>query len=183
MMSHFNFKSLVFYGITIVLVVALFDIVTAYGEKNLKAPAAIDGSYPLSFAEVPACLKSNPLVLTIQQSGTYLNASLLPTNTNSKPASAAAKKPSLTGQMKNQQVSITGPAPAKICNSAAPPSRISIQGQVEIQGREGKSLKGTLSLLNAAAGATSGGPLSSPPGIPGNVEFTAQRQPPAKKVE
>lgn len=166
-MSHFNFKSLAFYGIAIILVVALFDIVTAYGEKNLKAPAAIDGSYPLSFTQVPACLKSNPLVLTIQQSGTYLNASLLPTTTNSKPASAAAKKPSLTGQMKNQQVSITGSAPAKICHTA-PTSRISIQGQVEIQGQEGKSLKGT---------------LSSPPGIPGKVEFTAQRQPPAKKVD
>jgi hypothetical protein len=69
--------------------------------------------------------------------------------------------------MQNQQVSITGPA-TKICQSATLPSQINIQGQVEIQGQEGKSLKGT---------------LSSIPGIPGNVEFTAQRQPPAKKVE
>ncbi len=168
-MSHFNFKSLAFYGIAIASVVILFQVVTSYGEKNLHAPVAIDGRYPLSFAqEEPACLKSSPLVLAIQQSGTYLNASLLPTNTNGgKPVSAAQKKPSLAGQLTNQQVSIAGVTKTKICGGVSP-EQVKIQGQVEIQGREGKNFKGKMT-------------LSAIPGVPGEIDFTAKRQPPVKE--
>jgi len=167
-MSHFNFKSLAFYGGAIVLVVVLFEIVTNYGETGLKAPVAIDGSYPLSYTQdLPTCLKSNPLVLTIQQSGRYLNASLLPTNTNGKQATAAQKKLSLTGQLTNQEVNIEGTANAKICNNTVPSNQVNIQGKVEFQGREGKNLKGKM-MLNS---------------IPGGIEFIAQRQPPATGAE
>jgi hypothetical protein len=44
-MSHFNVKSLIFYGTAICSVVTLFTIVTAYGEANLKASRPIDGDY------------------------------------------------------------------------------------------------------------------------------------------
>jgi hypothetical protein len=163
-MSHFNFKSLGFYGGAIVFVVVLFASVTNYGQKHLKAPAAIDGPYSLSFGQnVPYCLKSNSLVLNIQQSGSYLSASLLPNNTNNGKGATAATKPSLTGQMRNQQLSLSGTAPSlSVCNNAVSqgnhPSQLKILGQVE-----GKNLQGKLTLSS----------------LPGDIGFIAQREAPA----
>lgn len=174
-MNHFNFKSLGFYGGAITAVVVLFEIVTNYGESRLKAPPSIEGRYPLSFAQnLPDCLKSNALVLTIQQSGTYLSASLLPTKTNGKRATAAEEKPSLTGQLSNQQLNISGASRSKICHklvaqaeaSGSPqdsgPSLVNIQGRVE-----GKNLEGKMTLSV----------------IPEAIEFTAQREAPAQPSE
>ena len=58
-MTHFNLKSLTFYGGAITAVVVLFEVVTAYGESNLKAPINIDGRYRLSYTQQPDCLNSN----------------------------------------------------------------------------------------------------------------------------
>lgn len=173
-MSHFNFKSLTFYGVAIAAVVVLFELTTSYGETHLKAPPSIEGHYPLSFAQKPDCLKSNALVLTIQQSGSYLSASLLPINTNGKQATAASEKPSLTGQLSNQQLNLSGANKVKICNNAVSqteiidrsndnqPSQVNIQGQVE-----GKTLQGQIKLSS----------ISQP------LEFTAQRESPAQPSE
>ncbi len=170
-MSHFNFKSLAFYGGAIAVVVVLFSTVTSYGETHLKAPAAVDGSYRLSFGHLPDCLKSNPLVLNIQQSGSYLSASLLPTNTNNnKGATAAKAKPTLTGRLNNQQLSLSGTAPLlSVCNNVSQaepsgstkdnhPTLVKILGQVE-----GKNLQGKMNLSS----------------IPGDIGFTAQLEAPA----
>ncbi len=171
-MSHFNFKSLAFYGGAIALVVVLFEVVTRYGETNLKAPAAIEGRYPILFAQKPDCLKSNPLVLTIQQSGSYLNASLSP-NTNGKEATPAKQRPTLSGRLSNQQVSISGASKAKICNNAVPQAGTTAPqdnhpSQVNIQGRfEGKNLEGKMNVSS----------------IPGEIGFTAQREPRAQSSE
>jgi len=67
-MSHFNFKSLTFYGIAITSVLALFKVVTAYGESNLNASTSINGRYRLSYTQ-PNCRQANALLLTIEQSG------------------------------------------------------------------------------------------------------------------
>ncbi|MBC6435921.1 hypothetical protein FM036_43120, partial [Nostoc sp. HG1] len=49
-----------------------------YGENNLKAPPPINGLYRLTLSEnLPNCEKSDTLTLKIQQSGIYLNASVL----------------------------------------------------------------------------------------------------------
>ena len=171
-MSHFNFKSLAFYGGAIAVVVVLFSTVTSYGESHIKAPTAVDGPYRLSFGHLPDCLKSNPLVLNIQQSGSYLSASLLPTNTNNnKGATAAKAKPTLTGRLSSQQLSLSGTAPLlSVCNNAVSqaeasgspkdnrPSLVKILGQVE-----GKNLQGKMNLSS----------------IPGDIGFTAQREAPA----
>lgn len=104
-MSHFNFKSLTFYGVAIGSVLLLFKVVTAYGEKNLQAPPVINGRYRLTLAEnLPNCETSSPLLLNIQQSGIYLNASLLPANANAD----TEKQHSLTGLFQNQQSSLSG---------------------------------------------------------------------------
>jgi len=170
-MSHFNFKSLAFYGGAIAVVVVLFETVTAYGETQLKAPPVIEGRYPISFVQKPSCLKSDPLVLTIQQSGSYLNASLSAANTNGKGATTAQEKPSLTGRLSNQQVSIAGTS--TICHNAVSQAQTTVPNdnqpsQVNIQGRlEGKNLEGKMTISS----------------IPGDIGFTAQREAPAQASE
>ncbi|MBD2387578.1 hypothetical protein [Cylindrospermum sp. FACHB-282] len=113
-MTHFNFKSLAFYGVAISSVLILFKAVTAYGENNLKTATSINSRYRLTLTEnLPNCEKSNALTLNIQQSGIYLNASLLPANTN---ADTEQKLP-LSGLLRDQQLSLSGKVDKSIlCN-------------------------------------------------------------------
>jgi len=55
----------------------LFNVVTACGKAKLKAPAPIDGRYRLLYSKFAQLSKSDALV-DIEQSGIYLNGSLLP---------------------------------------------------------------------------------------------------------
>lgn len=115
-MSHFNLKSLTFYGVAIALVLVLFKVVIAYGESNLKAPTSIEGRYRLSYTQ-PNCRYSNTPVLSIQQSGIYLNGSLLPALADDQQLKSAEKRPTLAGQMHNQQITLAGTVPAStLCN-------------------------------------------------------------------
>lgn len=142
MMSHFNFKSLLFYGVAIGSVLLLFKVVAAYGEANLKAPKPIDGDYRLSLAQKLNCPKSEDLVLTIQQSGIYLNGFLLPAN--AQMSAATEEKPSLTGILRNQQLSLSGTVPSSIfCSEPVSESGnvVTIESQLQ-----GENLEGKLSL-------------------------------------
>ncbi|MBO3460352.1 hypothetical protein G7B40_018280 [Aetokthonos hydrillicola Thurmond2011] len=135
-MNHLNVKTLAFYGGAIAAVLCLFGVVTAYGTDHLKAPAAIDGNYPLKASNLPPCLKTSAVVLNIEQSGRYLSGSLLPVD-NAK-LKAAQKKISLDGSLINQQISLEGTVPAfPSCSN----SRVKIQGEVK-----GKTLSGQISL-------------------------------------
>lgn len=175
MSSHFNFKSLGFYGVAIGSVLVLFNVVTAYGEANIKAPAAIGGRYRLTLAQnLPNCLKSDTPVLTIEQSGIYLNGLLLPADTTAQQARAGEKKPSLTGQMINQQVNLAGTVPSStFCNNASQAEtsdrvKDSSSTSVSIQSRvEGENLEGKITLSD----------------IPGAIGFTAQREAPVPATE
>lgn len=162
-MSHFKFKSLVFYSATIGGVVILFNGVTAYGENQLKAPPPIGGSYQISTQNLPICLKPDRLVLTIQQSGIYLFGSLLSAKTEGKTASAAEEKPSLTGRMSNQQLILEGLVPGIAnCNPSLQQATTSVGSiSVKIQGVvKGETLIGQITLSS----------------IPKAVEFTSQRE-------
>jgi len=79
-MSHFNLKSLTFYGVMIGSVLVLFNIVSVYGESSLKAPPNISGNYLLDSQDLPDCLKSEKLNLAIAQSGIYLTGRLTTQN-------------------------------------------------------------------------------------------------------
>jgi hypothetical protein len=120
-MNHFNFKSLAFYGIAIGSVLLLFKTVSAYGETNLKAPPAINNHYRLVLVEnIPNCEKPEKLILNIQQSGIYLNASFLPVNTNSESPNNSANNDSLSGIFSNQQLSLSGKVTrSMLCNIPA----------------------------------------------------------------
>lgn len=176
MMGHFNFKSLAFYGVAISSVLLLFKVVTAYGEGSLKAPTLVEGRYRLSFAQnLPSCLQSVALALTIQQSGIYLNGSLLPAKTNAQTQTSAKEQPSLTGQLNNQQLSLSGTVPGlSICNNPVSQAGVSQRPQdtrlnwVKIQSQvEEKNLAGKMILS----------------GIPETIEFSAQLEEPVQQSE
>lgn len=108
MKSLFSVKWLTFYGATIAFVVALFSVVTNYGEANLKAPSKISGRYKISSKKLPGCLKGKDLILAIEQSGIYLNGSLLESDHSTHEATASRKKPSLTGQFNPPKIDLSG---------------------------------------------------------------------------
>jgi hypothetical protein len=104
-MKKFNFKSLIISGIAIASVLILFKTVTAYGENHLQANPIIPNRYHLTLQKnLPNCQKANTLVLNIQQSGIFLNASLLPLNNNVN----TEKQLPLKGILKNQQLDLAG---------------------------------------------------------------------------
>jgi hypothetical protein len=66
-----SIKSILFYSITIVSVVALFSLTTAYGETYLKAATPIAGRYRFLDSD---CFKG--MTLRLDQSGRYLTATI-----------------------------------------------------------------------------------------------------------
>jgi hypothetical protein len=159
-MSHFNIKSLAFYGIAIGFVTVLFKVVTAYGETNLKAAPAIAGDYRFDAKNLPECLKSDALVLTIEQSGVYLSGNLKSDNSSVDRKKTAEEKPSLAGKWENQGWSLSGVVPnltgcGESTGGASQKSLVKLRGIVE-----GESLKGKISLVENAAA----------------TDFTAQRE-------
>jgi hypothetical protein len=134
-MSHFSLKSLTFYGVAIGSVLVLFKVVTAYGETSLKAAPAISDRYRLTLAEnLPNCEKSKSLMLNIQQSGIYLNGSLVPETANTEKSKANAPKPTLTGLFKNQQLNLTGQIPKSVlCQNTVSQTPTNSQDSVTMQ--------------------------------------------------
>lgn len=76
-MNVFSFKSVGLYSLAIGVTVVFFQIVTSYGSANLKAPISVEGNYLLNSQKLPGCLQDKILLLKLQQSGIYLNASLM----------------------------------------------------------------------------------------------------------
>lgn len=104
MINH-TLKSFAFYGVAITSVLILFKAVTTYGENHLQAPPLINNRYHLTLAKnLPNCKKNNTLQLNFQQSGAYLNAALLPT----KHPLNFDHQLTLTGNLNNQKISLSG---------------------------------------------------------------------------
>ncbi|BAY66260.1 hypothetical protein NIES22_63730 [Calothrix brevissima NIES-22] len=108
-MNNSKFKSVTFYGATIAGVLILFKVVSAYGETSLKAPPAINNHYRLALQEaIPNCEKPEQLILNMQQSGIYLNASFLPANTESESPNSDSTNNHLSGILSNQELNLSG---------------------------------------------------------------------------
>lgn len=143
MHNHFNPKSLLFYGTMIGSVAILFRITTAYGESHLKAPPDVSGRY-LSTQPISECPSDSRLVLVIQQSGIYLNGSLLLVDETQETARVAShtaapeEKHFLTGLLEQQQVNLSGTVPGladcKFSNqsqgTSSQPTPATVQGTV-----------------------------------------------------
>ena len=149
-------KHLAFYASGILFVIVLFQAVTAYGERNLKAQPNISGRY-VSTNAPPGCPDRDRLVLDVQQSGIYLNVFLMMqqadsiqlTETNSE------EHPTFTGTWQHPQVALTGKTTAfASCTTAAAPETATVatlQGEVTAQ-PEGQFV-GQLKLDNGALGS------------------------------
>lgn len=126
-MRRVHLKSLGFYGVMIGFILVLFHGVTAYGERNLKAPVKILGDYRINSPDLPDCLRSETITLAIAQSGIYITGKLMfkpidspKTNDQdrSSPAESAAKSGAtapvdpktikLNGLMQSQPFSLLG---------------------------------------------------------------------------
>jgi len=173
-------KHLLFYVGVLGIVLVLFQAVTTYGEANLKAPPNLNGRYR-STSTPPGCAEGDRLMLTLQQSGIYVNGFVtLESANDSQTQSADAtseEKPSLTGLWKPEQLSLSGEANALIACTAGRSSRgtslaIALQGQVTAT-----TFTGQLSYESQPGNVQPGNVQ------PGNAEpwqFTAERQAPAK---
>ncbi|MBD2103267.1 hypothetical protein [Leptolyngbya sp. FACHB-261] len=151
-MDHFSPKSLAFYTVAIGSVVVLFNVVTAYGEANLKAPAEMEGRYRLSSNNLPNCLQQ-PIVLFIQQSGVYLNAGLEAAPTATTPStnstsSSEAPLP-LSGHLQKGQFWLAGSTSAALTCTPTTALRLEgtssgnqIQGQLQLGGAETETFSG-----------------------------------------
>ncbi|HLO51505.1 MAG TPA: hypothetical protein VK211_24035 [Kamptonema sp.] len=166
-MPRFNLKLLTFYAVTIGFVVVLFKVVTAYGESNLKAPPPISGHYRIQAQNLPGCLKAEALVLSISQSGIYLNGSLLPDNGGGESEINSEEKPSLVGKWENKELMLSGSVPHLIaCDRAADTTKGSSETLVRIQGViEGDILKGKIVESSVSQ----------------SIDFSAQREAMVKK--
>jgi hypothetical protein len=133
-MSHFNAKTLSFYGIAIGSVLLLFKVVSTYGETRLNAAADIDGSYQFASVEnLPDCLQGQQLNLNIEQSGVYLFGNL---EVQAQAKSESAVEIPLSGDFKNNQIVMSGKGNVANCDSKL---QLTIQGK-----REDKNLVGQI---------------------------------------
>lgn len=110
-------KILSFYGITIAFVLALFKIVSSYGENYVIAPPPIAGTYQIQSNNLPTCLNTQTIPLKIEQSGVFLFANL---------ANLA-----LNGQIKDNQINLTGNASALSNCSFAQNTILNLQATVK----------------------------------------------------
>jgi hypothetical protein len=128
-MRKFNVKTLMFYGVMIGSVIVLFKAITAYGETNLKAPPSIEGGYRINANHLPECLKTETLMLIINQSGIYLGGSLLPINQNGELEISADEKPSLDGKLQKTGLTLSGNVPhLTSCKSS---QKVKIEGIIK----------------------------------------------------
>jgi hypothetical protein len=89
--------------------------------------------------DIPNCEKPDALILNIQQSGIYFNASFLPANTNAEIATSNPKNDSLSGILRNKELSLSGKIDRSLlCNIAstqnAPVHLATMQMQLVEQG-------------------------------------------------
>ncbi|MCU0518078.1 MAG: hypothetical protein MUC60_14690 [Oscillatoria sp. Prado101] len=152
-MSHLSVKSITFYAVAIGSVALLFKVVSAYGETNLKAPPPIAGRYRTETAQLPGCNQSEALVLTILQSGVYLNGSLQPASCKDGtcPVSTGVKiedKPVLSGRWDKGNLTLAGSVSTlALCPEAASTAGAASRVPVTIQGKiEGETLLGQITI-------------------------------------
>jgi hypothetical protein len=146
-MSHFDKKSLSFYGIAISSVLLLFKVVSTYGENKLHAAPNINGQYELVDSQnLPDCLQEKKLTLNIEQSGIYLFGNLTVAGLADKQKTIEIP---LSGDFKEPEIIVSGKGNIDGCNS---PLQLAIQGQKQnntLVGKIQETASGTESLFTA----------------------------------
>lgn len=173
-MNVFSAKSIGLYALAIGSAIGFFNLVTSYGEANIKAPQAIAGIYPIVAENLPGCLQRKALLFNIQQSGIYLNANLnsidvknadllnvkfkdrSPTTPSTNP------RPTFAGKLQGQKLDLSGSVPIANCPI---PSQLRLSGAFVKTGTRNLKLQGQLWLTDP----------THPQGSP--INFTATQQP------
>ena len=138
-MKIFSVKSIGLYSLAIGSAIVFFHFVTSYGEANLKAPTAVTGNYLITFKHRTGCLQGKSLLMSLKQSGIYLNASLIaveePDNTKIlatierlQSINSRDVPPTLSGRVlvqsavapPQQKFSMSGLLPPGICPQSSP---------------------------------------------------------------
>ncbi|MBD2107554.1 hypothetical protein [Nodosilinea sp. FACHB-13] len=147
-MSHFDRKSLIFYGVAISSVVTLFSVVSRYGTTHLKAPTAIGGNYQLQIEPNEQCSEPPALELRLQQSGVFVNGALAAASSEAKPAEVGGEPFNLDGRWRSPNLDLVGRSPAMtVCGQ--PVERVAIAGT-----HEGDSFSGQLTFAGLPAPLT-----------------------------
>jgi hypothetical protein len=112
-MTLFSAKSIGLYSLAIGSAIGFFNIVTSYGEANIKAPLLVTGNYLITSPNLPDCFQQKQLILKIQQSGIYLNGSIatasqIGSNNNET-------RPTFSGRLQDRQLELSGRVPPDIC--------------------------------------------------------------------
>jgi hypothetical protein len=162
-MNVFSAKSIGLYSLAIGSAIGFFQVVTSYGEANIKAPIAVTGNYLIDAQNLPDCLHQKQLVLKLQQSGVYLNASIV----KNTPESTANKdpRPTFSGRLQDRKLNLSGTLSLEICPQSS---------QLQIDGTLAKTSKAIdrPQLLQGQLRLTNRNIQSSSP-----VEFTGTLQP------
>jgi hypothetical protein len=152
--SHFKTHA-IFYAVAVSIVLGLFRLTSAYGEANLQAPPNINGRYLTSEAP-PGCPDATRLVITVQQSGIYLNGALALTQLEPTAEVHRSDHLTLNGRWQ-EQLTLSGPTNAFVtCNL---PAATEVTLQAMAQSSPEASLTGQLNIDSATSWS-----------------FTAQRQ-------
>jgi hypothetical protein len=123
-------RLLLFYGGTLAFVLLLFQVVTRYGDTKLVASPNIDGRY-LSTETMPGCPPSSRVLLTILQSGIYLNGAVnVVENEGAIDQITSEQTPPLSGQLVQQEVTLSGGA--RLCQAA---QSVRVAGKVVAAGQ------------------------------------------------
>jgi hypothetical protein len=136
-------KLLMFYGGTLIFVVALFHLVTRYGDTKLVAMPNVNGRY-LSTETMPGCPEDSRVLLTILQSGVYLNGSVnVVENETAIEDVTSERTPPLSGRFMQQQVTMDGKGTA-LCQVSA--GRVQVNGAIETEADKKLSFNGKILL-------------------------------------
>jgi hypothetical protein len=124
-MTLFSAKSIGLYSLAIALAIGFFNIITSYGEANVKAPLLVTGNYLITSPNLPDCFQQKQLILKIQQSGIYLNGSIATTSQMSGNNNEA--RPTFSGRLQDRQLELNGRVSTDICPQG---SQLKITGTI-----------------------------------------------------
>jgi hypothetical protein len=138
-----NPKTVALYiGMTGFAVIA-FGMISSYGATNLHAQKAIGGTYVLNTAFAPDCFSEPPL-LVIGQSGSYLNADIVPADAKKNVLTRALKGNGFFhGQLVEGKMHLEGDAKLGSCKIKQPMTLVAMSNNEQVQGTlslQGKSM-------------------------------------------
>ncbi|MBC7881348.1 MAG: hypothetical protein H7Y37_08440 [Anaerolineae bacterium] len=136
-----NPKTVALYLGMITFAVITFGVISSYGATNLHAPKSIGGTYVLDTAFAPDCFSEPPL-LVVGQSGSYLNADIVPADAKKNVLTRALKGNGFFhGQLIDGKLHLEGNAKLGSCKEKQPMSLVAtsndglVQGTMSIKGQ------------------------------------------------